>query len=185
MEKGKIVITGAPGTGKTRLIKALEALGYPCFHEVIRDMTAAAKKETTVKPTGGNPLVFVDDPFQFNKALLEGRKAHFHTASQLQEPFVFFDRGMPDVLAYMDYFGQSYPKAFVTSCEEHRYTHLFILPPWKEIFTTDNERMENFQQASDLHRYLMKTYEELGYLVNVLPKTTVNERVSLVLDTIN
>ena len=185
MEKNKIVITGAPGTGKTLLVKTLEAKGYYCFPEVIRDMTAAAKKGTTAKPIATNPLVFVDDPMEFNKALLEGRKTHFQTALRLKEPLCFFDRGMPDVLAYMDYFGQSYPEEFIKACEEHRYSHIFILPPWEDIFISDNERMESFQQALDLHEHLMETYELFGYRINILPKTTVSERVSILLETIN
>lgn len=185
MKQRKIVITGAPGTGKTLLVKTLEARGFRCFPEVIRDMTAAAKKGTTSKLTGGNPLAFVDDPMQFNRALLDGRKAHYNTALELTEPLVFFDRGIPDVLAYMDYFGQSYPETFVTACKDYRYAYIFVLPPWKEIFTSDNERMESFQQALDLHTHLINTYERFGYQINVLPKTTVTERISIVLDTIN
>ena len=182
--KNKIVITGAPGTGKTLLVKTLEAEGYYCFPEVIRDMTAAAKKGTTAKPVATNPLVFVDDPMQFNKALLEGRRAHFEIALGLSESLCFFDRGMPDVLAYMDYFGQSYPEEFIKTCKEHRYTHIFILPPWEDIFTSDNERMESFQQALDLHEHLMAIYQQFGYQINILPKTTVSERVAILLETI-
>ena len=70
MNSKKIVITGAPGTGKTAVIKGLETKGYHCFHEIIRTMTAKAKEQGKVKNHATNPLDFVDDPFKFNRLLL-------------------------------------------------------------------------------------------------------------------
>ena len=69
MSLQRIVITGAPGTGKTVVIKELENLGYHCYHEIIRSMTAEAKKVETTQKQVSNPLVFVNDPLAFNKAL--------------------------------------------------------------------------------------------------------------------
>ena len=181
----KIVITGAPGTGKTLLVKALENQGYHCFPEIIRDMTFAAKQGEETKTHTTNPLTFVDDPFRFNKKLLEGRREHFRASLNLNASICFFDRGIPDVLAYMDYFGQTYPSEFVKACREHKYDQIFILPPWKEIYVSDNERMESFEQAEELHTVLKATYERFKYPIHILPKTTVQERVALLLDMIN
>ncbi len=181
----KIVITGAPGTGKTVVVDALENKGYYCYPEIIREMTAAEKKGTTNKTIATNPLVFVDDPLQFNHKLLEGRIAHFKAAKALSDSVCFFDRGIPDVLAYMDYFDQTYPPEFVQACKAHRYQQIFLLPPWEEIFASDNERMENFDQAVELHNHLFETYSKFDYAVTMLPKASIEERVALILETIN
>lgn len=181
MSSKKIVITGAPGTGKTVVIEGLEAKGYHCFHEIIRSMTAKAKLEGTAKVPVSNPLAFVDDPFKFNQILLKGRLAHFKEAHK-DIPVNFFDRGMPDVLAYMDYFNQAYGKEFTETCESYLYDAIFIMPPWKKIYVSDNERLETFSEAKLLHEYLMATYKKFGYTPILVPKTTIAERISFILN---
>ncbi|WP_350291695.1 ATP-binding protein [uncultured Croceitalea sp.] len=181
MSLKRIVITGAPGTGKTVVVEGIEAEGYPCFHEIIRSMTAKAKKDGTKKIPVSNPLAFVDDPLKFNQLLLEGRLAHFKEAENLDVPVSFFDRGMPDVLAYMDYFKQSYAEEFSDTCKDNRYDAIFIMPPWKEIYVSDNERLETFTEAEQLHENLMNSYKAYGYSPISVPKTTIPERISFIL----
>jgi len=177
----RIVITGAPGTGKTVVIQELENLGYHCYHEVIRDMTAEAKKVESSQKQVSNPLVFVKDPMEFNRQLLEGRKKHYEASLEVSESVCFFDRGIPDVLAYMDYFEQQYPLSFETTSKSSRYDHIFILPPWKAIYTADNERLESFEEAQDLHKHLTNTYERFGYSPILVPKASIAERTAFVL----
>merc|ERR1712000_276957 len=97
--KQKVVITGAPGTGKTSIVNGLEGKGFYCFHEIIRDMTSKAKQEGQSEEHISNPLVFVEDALQFNKDLLQGRTAHYKASLRTNVPISFFDRGIPDVLA--------------------------------------------------------------------------------------
>ena len=62
-------------------------------------------------------------------------------------PIVFFDRGIPDVLAYMDYFDQEYGPEFIDALESHRYDSIFLLPMWQEIYTSDSERFESYEDG--------------------------------------
>ncbi|OQD43036.1 ATPase [Croceivirga radicis] len=184
-KRRKIVITGAPGTGKTVLVEGLEAQGFTCYHEIIRTMTAEAKKqgkkaaELTI-----NPLNFVEDPMAFNRMLLEGRLAHYETALKKQDAISFFDRGLPDVLAYMDYFEQEYPNEFLETCDANRYDTIFMVPPWKEIYVSDNERLETYEQAEELHHHLVEAYQRFGYKLIMVPKTTIPERIEFVLNNV-
>ena len=181
----KIAVTGAPGTGKTVVIDALQSMGHFCFPEVIRSMTAKEKLRETDMEITGNPLLFADDPLAFNQQLLSARIAQFKDATTLKESYCFFDRGIPDVLAYMDYFNQVYDATFVEAAKKHRYDRLFIMPPWKEIYSTDNERLETFAQAEALHECLMNTYVALAYQPILVPKTTIEKRVTFILDKLN
>jgi predicted ATPase len=178
----RIVITGGPGTGKTALVTALEEAGYSCFHEIIREMTRSAKQDLAAKGPLANPLTFVDDPLSFNRAILKGRVAQFHSATELQEPFVFYDRGIPDVLAYMDYFDQAYDSEFTRPCRELRYDLAVLLPPWRRIYRQDGERMESFQQACEIHDCLADTYSECGYEVVSLGTGSVPKRLGQLLE---
>lgn len=182
--KKRIVITGGPGTGKTALVSQLESLGYPCFHEIIREMTLKARREEPGSAQQTNPLAFVRDPLAFNKEILEGRMDQFRAAEQLQDPVVFYDRGLPDVIAYMDYFNQSYDAYFTDPCRRMRYDMAVVLPPWKAIYRQDHERMESFEEACEIHRCLENSYRECGYEVQAIHPGTVEERCRELLDLI-
>ncbi len=176
----RIVITGGPGTGKTSLVTALEKSGRPCFHELIRTMTLDAQKNGSGKEMAINPLTFVNDPLSFNQQLLAGRLQQFNDAHKITGPLAFYDRGMPDVLAYMDYFGQPYGPDFEGPCREHRYDLVFMLPPWKAIYVQDNERLENFEEAVDIHAALESAYRTLNYDPIEVPIGMVEERLHFI-----
>ena len=147
-------------------------------------MTSKAKKEGEPDTFISNPLVFVDDAMQFNKDLLAGRTNHYINSLDLKAPISFFDRGIPDVLAYMDFFDQSYGEDFIQACKDHPYDSVFIVPPWREIYVSDNERLESFEEAEKIHDALMKTYTSFGYDPILVPKDPIDKRVSFVLDQI-
>ena len=85
----------------------------------------------------------------------------------------------------MDYFGQPKEQRYTELCVEHRYDEVLILPPWKEIYVQDNERMENFEQACGIHDALEKTYIDLGYSPIEVPFGTIENRMQFVVDFIN
>tara|TARA_R110000823_G_scaffold315370_1_gene447185 strand:- start:75214 stop:75750 length:537 start_codon:yes stop_codon:yes gene_type:complete len=171
----RIVITGGPGTGKTTLIDELEKRGYTCLHEVSREITKKAQEE-------GVEQLFLTDPILFSQRLLDGRLAQFIEAKAYQKEYLFYDRGLPDVTAYMDYFKTEYPESFTNSCLDNQYDTVFLLPPWKKIYKQDNERYENFEEAKKIHTALLKGYENYGYDVQLVPVGTVEERITYILD---
>lgn len=173
----RIVITGGPGTGKSSIIKKLERDGHKCLHEVSREITAAAQKE-------GITQLFLEQPVLFSKKLLEARIDQFHEASASQSHMVFIDRGIPDVIAYMNYFGTDYPAAFNEACADYKYHHVFLLPPWEEIYQTDNERYESFEQAVQIYDHLKSSYRENGYPTIEVPRNSVVHRCEFILSKI-
>ena len=177
METKRIVITGGPGSGKTALINFLEKEGYSVMHEISRDVILQAQKE-------GIDQLFLEDPMLFSEKLMEGRMEQFKAGEQRETPVLFYDRGMPDVTAYLDFVDDHYPEAFSENCIKHRYDSVFVLPPWEDIYEQDNERYESFEQAEKIFHFLKSGYENYGYLIHEVPVGAVKQRVEYILKTI-
>nr|WP_314897246.1 ATP-binding protein [uncultured Flavobacterium sp.] len=178
MQKEIIVIIGGPGTGKSTIIDGLIANGYCCYPEISRQVTLEAQKQ-------GIEQLFLENPLLFSELLLEGRKKQFQSALEEPHEIIFINRGIPDVLAYMHYIGDSYPSFFDLACQKYKYTKIFILPPWKEIYISDTERYENFEQAKNIDNHLVTTYEKYGYKLIEVPKDSVDNRILFILDKIS
>ena len=177
MSSKKIVITGGPGTGKSSIITELLKRGYTCLEEISRQVILDARKD-------GIDQLFLKNPLLFSELLLKGRKQQYNEAKNLDSELVFIDRGLPDVLAYMEFIGDDYPQEFIDVCVNNVYDFVFILSPWQEIFTSDNERYENFEQAVTIHHHLLHTYEKYEYNLLDVPFDTVEKRADYILEII-
>lgn len=178
MSTKKIVITGGPGTGKSSIVNELKKRGYVCFDEISRQVTLEARKN-------GIEQLFLTQPLLFSELLLEGRLKQFYEADSYRDTTVFLDRGLPDVLAYMDYFNSIYPQQFIETCQNNRYTAVFILAPWEAIYQSDSVRYESFEQAELIHQHLLKTYKNFNYNLLDVPFDTVKKRTDFILDVVN
>lgn len=174
----KIVFAGGPGTGKTVTLKALADKNYCCRKEISRQVTLEAQNK-------GISQLFLKDPLLFSQKLLAGRVNQFKETKNLAKNVCFFDRGIPEVSAYMDYQAQSVPDDFKEANMRLRYDMVFIFPLWEEIYQSDNERYESFSQAVEIQKFIEKTYRNLGYSLIKVPKATVEDRVDFILNKAN
>lgn len=177
MSTKKIVITGGPGTGKSSIIHELQKKGYSCLEEISRQVTLKAREN-------GEEQMFLTQPLLFSERLLQGRESQFQEANTIVKPYVFIDRGVPDVLAYMDFIGDVYPNTFKTVCESLEYDYVFILKPWKEIYKSDAVRYENFEQALKIYDCLVNTYQGFNYTLIDVPFDTIENRADYILNEI-
>ncbi len=169
----KIVITGGPGSGKTTLISFLLKKGFQCQNEISREVILEAQKK-------GIDQLFLTDPILFSQKLLEGRLKQFKEIHHFEKSYIFYDRGLPDITAYMDFTDVKYPKKFAETCNNNRYDTIFLLPPWKEIYKQDNERYESFEEAQKIHQCLLKGYKKYSYNVIVVPFGTLESRMDFI-----
>lgn len=174
----RIVITGGPGSGKTTIIEELAKMGYDIVPEISRQITLEAKQQ-------GIDQLFLTDPLLFSNKLLEGRIEQFRLANGCNSPNLFYDRGIPDISAYMDYMQTHYPYSFHEACEYYRYDTIFLLPPWESIYIQDNERYESYEQARLLYEFLYRKYADLRYNIFNVPEGTSLERAKFILETLN
>lgn len=174
MDKKIILLIGGPSSGKTTLINHLQEEGFICYPEISREVTLKAREK-------GIEQLFLTNPMLFSEMLLEGRIEQFKNALK-EEKTVFIDRGIPDVLAYMDFIGDVYPEKFIEACQKYKYDTIFLLPPWEEIYTSDSERYESYEQAMQIHDFLVDTYTKFGYDLIEVPKVSVENRYNFIID---
>ena len=174
----KVVLIGGPGTGKTSVLNALKERGYYCFDEISREVTQKAQEK-------GIEQLFLTEPLLFSKMLLEGREMQYVTATKSTETFVFFDRGIPDVYAYLHYFKTDYPPVFIEKSKQYQYDYIFHFSPWEEIHITDNERYESFEESIKIDSYLTDAYKNLGYIIITVPFGTIDERANFIINSLS
>lgn len=169
-----IVLTGGPGSGKTTVIEELKRLGYNCSDETGRKII---KQELE---WSGRALPWLDKQAFRDRMLDEELRAYeFH---QHHAGPVFFDRGIIDTYGYSvleDIEATSTLQSYCSSLRYHR--QVFIFPPWKEIFTNDAERKQNFSTAQRTYQAMQEAYRYFGYKLLQVPFAPVADRVLFIL----
>jgi len=177
LKKKRIVITGGPCTGKTSIINFLKKEGYYCFNEISREIIKNYQKAGITQP-------FLSKPKEFSEQLLTGRIQQYENGSKINQPYLFYDRSIIDILGYMDYAREKTPPSFTKSANTLIYDTVFILPPWKTIFTKDNERLESYEEALKINNSLAITYTKYGYAPIIVPPETIENRAAFILNSI-
>ena len=171
------VITGGPGTCKTLLIEALERSGFKAVEEVAREIIKEQMQQ------GGEALPWKDTTL-YTELMLE-RSIDSYLVNAKNDGILFFDRGIPDTLAYATLIGLPDKENIEQAVAKYRYDrHVFILPPWEDIYCTDKERKQSFNEAIDTYYVMKEVYEKAGYTLIEMPKVPVAERVNFVIDSI-
>ncbi len=169
------IITGAPGAGKTELIQELSNRGYTTFEEVPRKLL----KNKTAEKMG----IF---PFQnlkkFADLVFEEMYKQYTEASQNKKGICFFDRGIPDVFAYLENSNIPIPEEYYNKLNKCNFEKkVFICSPWKEIYISDSIRPYPFTDTIKLHNQILDAYKKFKFTLIDIPKIPVIERAKFVL----
>ena len=165
------ILTGAPGAGKTVLLRGLERAGLAVVEEAATDVIAWAQA------TG------VDAPWErddFTDAIL---------ALQLQREAgapdgpVIFDRSPVCTLALARFLGREPAPALVTAaaaCRARYAQEVFFVESLPTLVNTSARRitLEDARRFGDLHR---EVYAELGFRLIELSQASPAQRVSTLL----
>lgn len=167
-----VVISGCSGGGKSTLLAELARRGYFVVEEPGRRIV---REEVN---RGGSALPWVDTAAFLRRALAVSLADRVSAGGQ--KGWVFFDRGLVDTAAGLQYLtGEA---ALASLGEAHRYhRRVFMTPPWPEIFLTDPERRHGLDAAVAEYLRLLEVYPKLNYEVLILPKISVAERADFVL----
>lgn len=164
----QVVLTGAPGGGKTTLLDAAEQEGFSVSREVAREI---------LRQPGGMALR-ERDPLGFAHAMAE---AHLDEMARFagHAGAVIFDRGLPDVAGFLRVSGLSVPPAVDRACREMRYSGPILrTPAWRDIYRQDAERTQSWEEAVASDAAVTAAWEDYGYRVVTLPLAPVAERLA-------
>jgi predicted ATPase len=169
---GRIVIAGGPGSGKSTLLQALAESGEICYEEssrvLIREQLAQAGR-----------LVPWGDLWAFAHECGERMRAQLTDSARHRR--CFFDRGLPDLIGYLSHGGRSAPDAWRAASRVYASV-VFFAPPWREIFVNDAERPQSFIEAQELSAHIRRAYEDCGFRLIDLVKSSAADRRRQVLD---
>ena len=172
----KIVITGAPSTGKTTIINALKKEGYSCAEEISRELIA---EQIDI---GGNILPWKD------QIAFENQIANIRTLQYLTIPedcICFFDRSALDCIAYLKLNNLEATTQIIENIKKCNFNKtVFYTPIWKEIYVNDSERKENIEKAIKIENVIINTYRSKGYELIKIPKLPITERVDFIISKI-
>ena len=164
----RAVLTGAPGAGKTTLLNAAAAAGLTTSPEVARVL---------LQQPGGMALR-VADPEGFAEAMLEAHMHELERHADHPDP-VLFDRGVPDVVGFLDVSGLSVPKLVDQACRTLRYTGPVLrAPAWAAIYQQDAERIQTWDEAVASDEAVTAAWRRYGYEVIDLPLVGVEARLA-------
>jgi len=163
----RFVLTGAPGSGKSSVLAALAADGVATVAEPARQVLAQQR-------ASGGDGVPDRDPGRFVALMLARAVAAYDAAAETAP--VVFDRGVPDLFAYADWYGLE-TAAIAEAAARCRYdAPVFVAPDWPAIYRTDEERTMTFEEACRFGESLRLAYRRCGYDLVDLPLADVATR---------
>jgi predicted ATPase len=164
------VITGAPCSGKTAVIKQLEQRGHAVIHEVARAYIDAGLVQ-------GKTLEQIKaDVWMFERHILMAKVKL--EAGLARDDIIFLDRAVPDSIAYYKFCGLD-PAEPLQRSRRLRYRKIFLFE--RLTFLTDSVRSEDETTADRLGRLIEESYQSLGYRLIRVPLASVTERTEFVL----
>ncbi len=120
------------------------------------------------------------DPHLFINLMLQRAVQDYKQHAPIHGP-VFFDRGIPDLLAYAKHFDVN-PATIRSACQQYKYrTDVFFMPAWEKIYTQDEERRMSFKEVQVFGDLIHTSYIQVGYKVINMPLGSVNTRLDFIL----
>lgn len=165
-----IVITGGPCSGKTTVLTQLEKNGYTVIPEAARNYIERALKN-------GKTLTEIRaDEIAFQNAVLELK--HETEEHLAHEKLIFFDRAIPDTLAYYQWQGKSITLQLEKLVRQSQYRKVFLFELLD--YEIDDVRVESRVEAKRLECLLKTVYQQMELPIVFVPKMSVEKRITLI-----
>jgi predicted ATPase len=156
----RYVLTGAPGCGKTAIIRWLEVAGYPVVEEAATDIIALRQAEGITEPHAHATLAFIDD-------ITNLQRRRQIQASELSSAVQFYDRSPLCTYALSRWLGFPISTILADEMERIRAGQIYQ----KQVFFIENlgfceptqARRISFEDSLRFEKVHEETYRAFGY----------------------
>ncbi|HEX3985240.1 MAG TPA: AAA family ATPase [Acidobacteriaceae bacterium] len=161
----RFILTGAPGSGKTAILRQLEIDGCSVVEEAATDIIAAAQAQGTAEPWTRSS--FID-------AVVHLQKERCRRASHHPDDVQFHDRSAVCTAALATYLGYPWSSALSAELDRIRDEGLFekrvFLVRTPGFITPTGARRISYEETLRFEAIHEQTYRELGFeLVPIEP----------------
>src|SRR5690348_14549408 len=175
MNMKRFILTGAPGAGKTAIIRQLELDGFSVVEEAATDVIAAAQARGTVKPW--------TDP-SFIDAVARLQRDRQIRASYQPDEVQFHDRCVVCTAALATYLGRPFSPFLAAELERVKREQIFE----RRVFfirnlgfiTPTEARRITYEETVRFEKIHEQTYGRFGFELFPIDKASVNERVKAI-----
>jgi len=176
----RFIITGAPGAGKTAIIRQLELDGFSVVEEAATDVIAAWQAQGTVQPWTHPSFIDVIAKLQRDRQIRVSYQPDEVQSDEVQ----FHDRCVVCTAALAIHLGRPFSPFLASELERVKkeaiyQRRVFFIRNLGFVTPTEARRI-SFEDTVRFEKIHEETYRDLGFeLVSVEPKSLV-ERVSII-----
>jgi predicted ATPase len=171
----RFIITGAPGAGKTAIIRQLELDGFSVVEEAATDVIAAAHAQGTAQPWAHPSFIDAIARLQTDRCL---------RASYQPDEIQFHDRSVVCTAALAVYLGYPFSPFLTTELERVKkqatfQNRVFFIRNLGFVAPTEARRI-TFEETVQFEKIHEQVYLDFGFeLVSVEP-ASLTERIAII-----
>ncbi len=170
-----IVLTGGDYSGKTTLLETFRDQGHAVVPEAALRVLAELNREHGVD---GQSRWRAQNWTRWQARVARRQLALEVDARAIDAGALFFDRGLPDGIAFCRQRGVEVPAELTFRAARPRYDAVVLLDTVEPFDPRSHTgRLGDAAQSRELCDLLQQVYEELGYCLVRLPQLTLAERI--------